>query len=318
MLFLETRNILIFLFLAVLVFSALILIGDYRELRAQISNVKITTLLLLIIFSFGNYIVRFVKWQFFLNFLKIHVKLSDSFLIFISGLSMAFTPAKIGDTIKSYLLHKMQSVNVRITLPIIFSERLTDLFGLTFLSLIGLSSLFVNLNFLIIILILLVVGMLLVRNERVFYFLVKFISKVKFTKKYLGDVSLFHTSLKKLLSIKPMAVSIVLSAISWALEGIALYFLINSLGFDVPLLSIIFIYSFSSIAGALAFIPGGLGVTEGSLLSLLAFIGLPLSVASLSTIIIRLTTLWFGVTIGLLGLFFISGKIKTRNLSSNH
>ena len=312
MLFLKAGTILIFIFLAVLVFSTLVFIGGYKEIIAQLSKVKITTLLLLLLFSLGNYLVRFVKWEFFLRTLGINIKLLDSFLIFFSGLSMALTPAKIGDTVKSYLLHKMEKVNVRISLPIIFGERLTDLFGLVFLSLVGITSIFLNFKFLILVLILLFLGVFLVRTEKTFYFFIKLLSMIKFTKRYLNNIPLLHTSLKKLLSFKPMVISIILSIVSWGLEASALYFLINSLGIQVQFLSIIFIYSFSLIAGALAFLPAGLGVTEGSLLSLLVFIGLPLSLASLSTIIIRVTTLWFGIILGLTSLFFLSGKVKVK------
>ncbi len=312
MLFLKAGTILIFIFLAVLVFSTLVFIGGYKEIIAQLSKVKITTLLLLLLFSLGNYLVRFVKWEFFLRTLGINIKLLDSFLIFFSGLSMALTPAKIGDTVKSYLLHKMEKVNVRISLPIIFGERLTDLFGLVFLSLVGITSIFLNFKFLILVLILLFLGVFLVRTEKTFYFFIKLLSMIKFTKRYLNNIPLLHTSLKKLLSFKPMVISIILSIVSWGLEASALYFLINSLGIQVQFLSIIFIYSFSLIAGALAFLPAGLGVTEGSLLSLLVFIGLPPSLASLSTIIIRVTTLWFGIILGLTSLFFLSGKVKVK------
>lgn len=310
MMFFETRNILAFIFIAILVFSGLIFIGDYKEIKMHLSDVKITTLIVLFALSLGNYIIRFIKWHFFLNILKIRVSFADSFLIFLSGLSMSLTPAKIGETIKSYFLDKIEKVNVKRSLPIIFGERLTDLFGLIILSLVGISSIFLNVNFLIALLIVLLMVLFSIRNEKVFYFFVRQIARIKFFRKYLKDIDIFHGSLKELLSIWPMSVSIVLSILSWGLEAYALYYLVTSLGVNIAPFTILFIYSFSSIVGALAFIPGGLGITEGSLLSLLVFAGLPVSIGSLVTIIIRVATLWFGVSLGLLSLLILSKRIK--------
>ena len=58
------------------------------------------------------------------------------------------------------------------------------------------------------------------------------------------------------------------------------------------------IYSSSLIIGAISFIPGGVGITEGSIAGLLTLGGIELSVALVLGIMIRIFTLWFGVGIG--------------------
>jgi len=58
------------------------------------------------------------------------------------------------------------------------------------------------------------------------------------------------------------------------------------------------IYSVSVLAGALSFIPGGLGSTEAVMVLLLTLVGVNTPAAIAATLICRLATLWFAVIIG--------------------
>lgn len=307
---LNPKNVLFFILFGIIVFAGLIFIGDYKEIIQLVSRINFNIISILLLLSFGNYLIRFFKWQFLLNALSIKTKFKDSFAVFFSGLSMAFVPGKLGDTIKSYFLHKKDNVNVRLSLPVIFVERLTDVFGLLILCFLGLSSLFFNPTFLLAIAAIFIFGVIILLHERTFYFMVKIFSKIKFIKKYLTNVNLVHESLKKLLSIKNLFITIIMSTLSWSLEAFSFYFLVHALGIDIPFITLVFIYAFSTLVGALFFLPGGLGVTEGGLVSLLVLAGTQLSIATFSTIIIRLTTLWFGIGLGLVAFYYITRKIN--------
>ena len=58
------------------------------------------------------------------------------------------------------------------------------------------------------------------------------------------------------------------------------------------------------LAGAISFIPGGLGATEAVMISILIWKGVGSPEAVASTLIIRLTTLWFAVVLGVISLSF--------------
>ena len=66
-------------------------------------------------------------------------------------------------------------------------------------------------------------------------------------------------------------------------------------------------YSLSVIAGALSFIPGGVGIIEGSLGGLLSVQGIELSVAIAVGVIIRFFTLWYTVIVGFFALKLTGG-----------
>ena len=62
------------------------------------------------------------------------------------------------------------------------------------------------------------------------------------------------------------------------------------------------IYSSSLLIGAISFIPGGIGVAEGSIVGLLSVQGINLSDAMVIAVVIRLFTLWISTIVGLVAL----------------
>ena len=87
-------------------------------------------------------------------------------------------------------------------------------------------------------------------------------------------------------------------------------FEINTISF-IQTLSI---YTSSVIIGVVSLIPGGIGVTEGSLVGLFTFEGIDISLALVLSVIIRLTTLWYSVSIGFIGLKLTGGLSLSRDL----
>ena len=59
------------------------------------------------------------------------------------------------------------------------------------------------------------------------------------------------------------------------------------------------IFTFSTLAGGLTGAPGGIGGAEAAMVALLSMQGIPLEVSLPATAVIRVTTLWFAIAIGL-------------------
>jgi uncharacterized protein (TIRG00374 family) len=91
--------------------------------------------------------------------------------------------------------------------------------------------------------------------------------------------------------------------VSWLGEGIGMYVILRGLG--VPggwqtLSAAVFALSFSIVIGSASTLPGGLGASEASIAGMLALLlHLPADTAAAATLLIRLATLWFGVSLGL-------------------
>jgi uncharacterized membrane protein YbhN (UPF0104 family) len=71
-----------------------------------------------------------------------------------------------------------------------------------------------------------------------------------------------------------------------------------------------FILPIASLAAAVLFTPGGLGVAEGGITGLSqVLVDLSKSTAAVGTLIIRFGTLWFGVVIGLAAFALLSRRL---------
>jgi uncharacterized protein (TIRG00374 family) len=85
-------------------------------------------------------------------------------------------------------------------------------------------------------------------------------------------------------------------------------------GIQFDLLKGIFLFSASIALTALApFSPGGLGVTEGGLASILYLLNVPLETALAIIFVFRMTTLAYSVLLGLVCLaVFYGGQLKDK------
>ena len=92
------------------------------------------------------------------------------------------------------------------------------------------------------------------------------------------------------------------------------YFVLLAFGIDIiDYFSVVSIYASSLILGAASFIPGGLGVAEGSLVGMLNAQGVEISMAFVLVVLIRIFTLWYGVIAGFISLKLsggLTGKSK--------
>ena len=111
-------------------------------------------------------------------------------------------------------------------------------------------------------------------------------------------VSMLQTS-ASLLRSGPLYYGLLLGLIAWAAEGYALYVVLDRLGADTDIWYATGVYGISILAGAVSFVPGGLGGTELAMGSLLMLGGVETATAVAAVIICRLATLWFAVLIGL-------------------
>lgn len=107
---------------------------------------------------------------------------------------------------------------------------------------------------------------------------------------------------------KTLMVATALGLIGWAAEGFAFFLILHWMGQEVTIVFALFVFAISMLAGALSLTPGGLGSTEGVMVGLLLWHGVPLPEATAATLLIRATTLWFAVMLGSAALI----RLKTR------
>ncbi|WP_244152963.1 lysylphosphatidylglycerol synthase transmembrane domain-containing protein [Stenotrophomonas pavanii] len=90
--------------------------------------------------------------------------------------------------------------------------------------------------------------------------------------------------------------------IAWLLSALAFATLCSAVGLQLAWHQALGIYPIAMLAGAVSFVPGGVGTTEAAIVLMLAATGASLDAALAVAVGIRLTSLWLAVAVGLLAM----------------
>ncbi len=293
----------------VLVMLLLALLADMGETTAALSRMSLAWLPLLLLFSVANYVTRFGRWEFFLRRLGVKLSPADSVAIFVGGFTFSVTPGKLGEVFKSYLIKQVDGTPLARTAPVVLAERLTDLGGLLLLAAVGVLGSRQGGVVWLIGLGLVILLMLFIVSRRMERWLLRALSVLPPVRRRSESISRALDSSRELLRGRDLPVLILVSALAWFWECWGLLYAVRAFGETITLTHGVGIYSLATLFGALAFLPGGLGVTEGSLALMLGSqAGLPAGAAAAATLLIRATTLWFAVGLGLLALFWLDRR----------
>ena len=102
--------------------------------------------------------------------------------------------------------------------------------------------------------------------------------KISFTKKFLDPLSESYVYIRKSLSWKIAILSISLSIGYWLIVSLIVYFVMLALSIDPLDFGVLIItYTSSLILGAVSFLPGGIGITEGTLVGLFSLQNIEIS-----------------------------------------
>jgi uncharacterized membrane protein YbhN (UPF0104 family) len=251
----------------------------------------------------GNYVLRVVRWHYYLSCIDVSLPVGESAVIFLSGFVMSVTPGKVGEVFKSLLLYESRGVSMVRSAPIVVAERLTDLIALVMLTALG-SLTFEHGPAIAATGAVGVAGLVAVCAYRPLGELLLSVGeKLPLISKISHRLREAYESLLSMLRPAPLLLGTLIALMAWGMECGALYAIVHGFpGVKLPWLAAVFAYSASTIAGAVAMMPGGLGVTEGSMTAFLQALGgktMPPAVASAATILVRVATLWFAVAIGL-------------------
>ena len=298
------KNLFISLIIAAVIYLVLSVYADFDSVLKAFAEFDLILLPLLLALSYLNYFTRFLKWHYYLHILEIKASWKDSYLIFMSGLVMSVTPGKVGELLKSLMLKKNYSEPISKTAPVVLAERLTDFISLLLLGIAG--AYFFDYGQLVVIItaVCFLIFIILLANKKLADFTLRLFSKLKFLEKYIIKIENAYNSISTLLQIRPFIYMIGLSLVSWFFECLGFFIILKSFGLDFSLFWASFTYAFSTIIGSLTMLPGGLGVTDGSITYLLLLGDVQESIAVAATFIIRAVTLWFAVLVGVISLFY--------------
>lgn len=298
------KNLIISLIIAALIYLALSIYADFNSVLQAFVDFGIYLIPVLLVLSYLNYYTRFLKWHYYLHILGIKIPRKDSYLIFMSGLVMSVTPGKVGELLKSYMLKKNYSEPISKTAPIVLAERLTDFISLLILGIAGAYVFNYGQIVVIITTVIFVIFILLISNKSSADFILKLLSRIKFIQKYILKFENAYHSIYIMLRPRPFIYMIALSLVSWFFECFGFYLILVKFDINFGMFWASFTYAFSTIIGSITMLPGGLGVTDGSITYLLLQGGVQENIAVAATFIVRVVTLWFAVLVGIISLIY--------------
>ena len=274
------------------------LISGWREVTSAIVQVGVFGLMVALSLSLVNYGLRFSRWQLYLHTLGHRIPWWTSLRIYLAGFALTTTPGKAGEAFRGVLL-KRHGVPYPSSFAAFFSERLSDLIAIVLLTLFGVG-LHPNAAPLIFVGAALAIALLvLLANPPWLEYLERSLSTPHRLQRWIGHSFEALHQASRCHRPRTLIPATVLSVTGWAAEAFAFFLILQWMGLEVDVAFAVFVFASSMLAGALSFTPGGLGSTEGVMVGLLVWQGIGLPEAAAATILIRATTLWFAVMLGI-------------------
>ncbi len=260
---------------------------------------------------FSGYCMRFYRWHWYLKQLRHSVPFISSFRIYFASLALSASPGRAGESIKSLFLKRRFDIPFSHTIAGMISERFTDLLAVLLLISMGaFTGIHAKLSIAIVTSILLVIILIMQYPGWLKRNLLAPLRRWSKIKHLISSLESMIDRSSTLLCFRILIGGVLLAVMSWVLEGIALFWLFQHLGVDsITILRAIMILAASDLIGAISFMPGGIGGAEATLVSLSILYGAGQDEAIAATFLIRFITLWFGVCLGIISLFW-EQKIK--------
>lgn len=294
------ENIWQFVVLGMVVVLVLSIYADFDRLVRAIRMFKWELLPLILGLTLGNQLLRFLKWEYLLRKTNIQLPTLTSLQIFGSGLIMIMTPGKVGEVWKAWLVHDVNGTPVSTTMPVVATERITDLFGVVLISLLGVIALDYSPLVLVTLIAVIVIGIAILQQRSLCLWILSRVEFLPYVRRYSNAIRDLYEGSLELLQIRPLTVTTVLSILSWGMECLGLLLVLRGFGTDISIYIAAFVFGISSILGAISLLPGGLGVTEGSMTGLLILFNIERVTAVSATLVVRAATLWFSAGLALL------------------
>lgn len=280
--------------------------------------------------SFINYIFRYFKWQYYLKRIDVHFSHIDSFSIFLAGFTLTVSPGKIGEAIKGYFCRDIDGTPVAKTVPVVVSERVTDLLAMVIIAAVSFMFLVAGGDQILLVVLVggaVILAALVLSNKAFYNKILKRITKFGPLKRFEESCDDIEDTMVKTLSPEPMLIGTAISTPGWFMECLELWLLLSLMsGAGLPSLSsasllllaqAAFVHASASSVGALVIIaPAGLGAYEFYFRAVMEALGFTI-IATASLYLIRFVTLWFSVIVGFIALGIVTHRNRKRRCEND-
>lgn len=302
--------------ISVALLAGIVWYANPAELAAELAKADVTYLVLALLVSSASMVLRILKWFVLLE----HVSFRVLAPVQLSGMMISnFSPAKVAEPLKAFVLKALTGRPVAETLPTIVWERVFDLVMLVILSVLGVSlfaqgsrMVYVSYLAIAIFVCIIVVFVAVVRSEKFGTLLFRAVRKLPVVKKLPEEfmAAFYRAKVSRL----RLLVSCVVTSVPWITEGVLLHLALRALGVASDPLMLASAIALAELIAIASSLPGGLGTFEGMLLLFLQTLGIAAPVALAGIIAYRFLTFWYGVALGAVALAYVGGRTDISRL----
>ena len=284
----------------------------WQETMAQIKRLSGWQILALLGLSLVNYAFRGLRWHLFARRLGLPTGLIQDLRHFLGGFAMSVTPGRVGELVRMRWLTRETGWSFERTAPLMLMDRASDLVAMALILALALALSSAGFTgALPIVLASLIAAYVVTRPRLLAGVATRLYRLTGLWPRLFARIRTAAQSLARFSNPWVIGLAAALGLIGWMAEGVAFYLLLMWMGVDVGLWTAVGIFVFSALAGGLTGAPGGVGGAEAAMIGLLMLEHVPLEVSLPATLIIRVTTLWFAIGIGLM-IFPLAEKLSMR------
>lgn len=272
----------------------------WKETWAQVMRLTLAQGAILLALSLVNYLLRGLRWHLFARRLGLPARLGQSLRHFLGGFAMVVTPGRVGELVRMRWLKRETGWNFERTAPLALMDRAADLAAMAIILGLSVALATTGVRGAVPVAVLALAAAFVATHPRLLAWVVTQMHRaVGRAPRLFGRLRAAARSLERFAGPRTMIPALALGVTGWLAEGYAFHLLLGWMGTDIGLVKAVAIFVFATLAGGLTGAPGGVGGAEAAMVALLALDGVPMEVSVPATAIIRVTTLWFALGIGL-------------------
>lgn len=282
----------------------------WQETWDELMALTALQLCLLLALSLVNYGFRALRWHIFAGRLGLPTRFWQNVRHFVGGFAMSVTPGRVGELVRMRWIRRETGWPFDKTAPLVLIDRAADLAAMAILLALALALSSTGVAGGLPVAVLALAAAYIATRPALMRGLADFGYKVsgKRLPRLFARVRRAADSLAAFHGTGLLLAAGALGLIGWLAEGYAFHLLLTWMGADVGIWMAIAIFIFATLAGGLTGAPGGLGGAEAAMVGLLILDGVPTEVAVAATLVIRVTTLWFAILLGLIVFPFAERK----------
>jgi len=273
-----------------LIYVVLLLLGEAAgftdDLMAQLSRYPWLILVPVVLQKFTAWFFRFLEWQYYLGVIGARDKISvfDSAVLFVSGFTMAVSPGKAAEVLKSVVLKSKTGIPVAVSAPVVVAERVVDGLAVIVLALLSLilagdgielgpyrPLIFISAG-------LLIFGLIAIQIRPLAYFCLRVLAHIPLLRRMHDWLAAFYESSYEIFKLKHILPTTGFGILASLGDGIGFMIILSGFGIEITWLLFfqsMVIVSLASAIGALSGVPNGAGITEISVNAMVMIIVAP-------------------------------------------